>query len=51
MPTNRPDWSMRTVHFRDPDGNLVELFSGLRADLIFSPSPKRGEGRRVSVEC
>ncbi|MBK8031979.1 MAG: VOC family protein [Chloroflexi bacterium] len=30
VPTNRPDWSMRTVHFRDPDGNLVELFSGLK---------------------
>lgn len=30
VPTNRPDWSMRTVHFRDPDGNLVELFSELK---------------------
>ena len=30
VPTDRPDWSMRTIHFRDPDGNLVELFSGLK---------------------
>ncbi len=25
-PTNRPDWGMRTAHFRDPDGNLIEIF-------------------------
>jgi lactoylglutathione lyase len=24
-PTNRPQWGARTVHLRDPDGNLVEL--------------------------
>ncbi len=23
-PVVRPDWGMRTVHFRDPDGNLLE---------------------------
>jgi catechol 2,3-dioxygenase-like lactoylglutathione lyase family enzyme len=25
-PTDRPEWGMRTAHFRDPDGNLVEIF-------------------------
>jgi catechol 2,3-dioxygenase-like lactoylglutathione lyase family enzyme len=25
-PTDRPDWGMRTAHFRDPDGNLLEIF-------------------------
>ena len=26
QPTDRPDWGMRTAHFRDPDGNLIEIF-------------------------
>lgn len=26
LPTDRPEWGMRTAHFRDPDGNLVEIF-------------------------
>jgi lactoylglutathione lyase len=25
-PTDRPAWSLRTTHLRDPEGNLVELF-------------------------
>lgn len=25
-PTDRPEWGMRTAHFRDPDGNLIEIF-------------------------
>lgn len=25
-PADRPDWGLRTIHLRDPDGNLVELF-------------------------
>lgn len=25
-PTDREAWSARTAHFRDPDGNLLELF-------------------------
>jgi len=25
-PTDRPEWGLRTLHFQDPDGNLVELF-------------------------
>ncbi|MBK8019931.1 MAG: VOC family protein [Chloroflexi bacterium] len=29
MPTDRPDWGMRTAHFRDPDGNLLEIFHPL----------------------
>ncbi len=29
--TNHPDWGMRTAHFRDPDGNLVEIYSDLPA--------------------
>ena len=24
-PTDRPDWGARTAHFRDPDGNLIEV--------------------------
>jgi lactoylglutathione lyase len=28
-PTNRPDWGLRTIHFQDPDGYLVEVYSGI----------------------
>ena len=28
-PTDHPDWGIRTAHFRDPDGNLVEINKGL----------------------
>lgn len=24
-PTNRPEWSIRTAHLTDPDGNIIEL--------------------------
>jgi catechol 2,3-dioxygenase-like lactoylglutathione lyase family enzyme len=24
-PTDRPEWTIRTAHFRDPDGNLIEI--------------------------
>ena len=24
-PTNHPDWGIRTVHLRDPEGNLIEI--------------------------
>jgi catechol 2,3-dioxygenase-like lactoylglutathione lyase family enzyme len=24
-PTDRPDWRIRVAHFRDPDGNLLEI--------------------------
>ncbi len=24
-PQDRPDWGIRTAHFRDPDGNLIEI--------------------------
>ena len=24
--TERPEWALRTLHLRDPDGNLVEVF-------------------------
>ncbi len=27
--TDHPDWGMRTAHFRDPDGNLVEIYHDL----------------------
>jgi len=26
-PKDRPDWGLRTAHFRDPDGNLIEIYS------------------------
>jgi lactoylglutathione lyase len=36
-PTDRPDWRLRTVHVRDPDGFVVELFQGLPADPTSPP--------------
>jgi lactoylglutathione lyase len=30
-PQDRPDWMIRTAHFRDPDGNLLEVFSSIPA--------------------
>jgi len=29
QPTDMPDWYMRAVHFRDPEDNLIELFTPL----------------------
>ena len=29
QPTDMPDWGMRTVHFRDPEENMIELFTPL----------------------
>jgi catechol 2,3-dioxygenase-like lactoylglutathione lyase family enzyme len=26
-PTNHPDWGLRTIHLRDPDGHLIEIYS------------------------
>ena len=31
-PTDQPDWGIRVAHFRDPDGNLAELYSPLSPD-------------------
>jgi lactoylglutathione lyase len=28
-PTDHPDWGIRTAHFRDPDGNLIEINQSL----------------------
>ncbi|MCI4352670.1 MAG: VOC family protein [Thermoplasmata archaeon] len=28
--TDRPEWGLRTVHLRDPDGYLLEIYSPLR---------------------
>lgn len=28
-PTDMPDWGMRVVHLRDPEDNLIELFTPL----------------------
>jgi lactoylglutathione lyase len=28
-PTDRPAWQLRTIHLRDPDGNLIEIYSPL----------------------
>lgn len=30
MPEDRPLWGIRTAHFRDPDGNLLEVNAPLR---------------------
>ncbi|MEH1795470.1 MULTISPECIES: VOC family protein [unclassified Nostoc] len=29
QPQDRPDWGIRTAYFRDPDGNLIEIYSNL----------------------
>ncbi len=29
-PVDRPDWGVRTAHFFDPDGNLVEINTPLK---------------------
>lgn len=29
---DRPTWMMRTAHFRDPDGNLIEILTGLASN-------------------
>ena len=29
-PTDRPDWRLRTIHLRDPDGYFIEICSELR---------------------
>lgn len=31
QPTDMPDWGMRTVHFRDPEENLIELYNPLES--------------------
>jgi lactoylglutathione lyase len=31
-PTDRPDWRLRTIHLRDPDGYLIEVYSPMRPD-------------------
>jgi catechol 2,3-dioxygenase-like lactoylglutathione lyase family enzyme len=28
-PQDRAEWDIRTAHFRDPDGNLPEIYSPL----------------------
>ena len=30
QPADRPDWGMRVVHLRDPEENLIELFTPLK---------------------
>ena len=29
-PTDHPEWGIRTAHFRDPAGNLLEIYTALR---------------------
>jgi len=29
-PTNRPKWGLRTIHLRDPDGYLIEIYSPIK---------------------
>jgi len=28
-PADRPDWGLRAAHFRDPEGNVLEIYSPL----------------------
>jgi lactoylglutathione lyase len=30
VPADQPAWGIRAAHFRDPDGNLIEVFSPLK---------------------
>ena len=30
QPTDQPAWRLRVAHFRDPDGNLAEIYTRLR---------------------
>jgi predicted enzyme related to lactoylglutathione lyase len=32
QPTYMPDWGMRVVHLRDPEENLIELFTPLKTE-------------------
>lgn len=32
QPTDQPDWGIRVAHFRDPDGNLAELYQPLERE-------------------
>lgn len=36
QPHDQPDWGMRVVHLRDPEGNLIELYERLRSE---APTP------------
>lgn len=27
--TERPEWGTKTIHFRDPDGNLIEIYQNV----------------------
>jgi lactoylglutathione lyase len=29
-PTDHPEWGIRTANFRDPDGNLIEIYTNLQ---------------------
>ena len=43
-PHNYPDWGMRSAYLRDPDGNLIELTSGIPQDQ-WSPSLQEASKR------
>lgn len=44
-PKDMPDWGIRTFHLRDPDGNLVEVFSHL-AKAQWSKGLREADGRQ-----
>jgi catechol 2,3-dioxygenase-like lactoylglutathione lyase family enzyme len=43
-PTDRPLWGLRTLHLRDPDGNLVELYTRLPPPPKAKATRKRATG-------
>jgi catechol 2,3-dioxygenase-like lactoylglutathione lyase family enzyme len=45
-PTDRPLWGLRTLHLRDPDGNLVELYTRLAPPPKAKPKRATGSARR-----
>lgn len=40
-PTDMPDWGMRTLYLRDPEENLIELFTPLAVEQCSRNSSKR----------
>lgn len=46
-PTDRPMWGLRTIHFRDPDGNLVEVYHRLPPKPAPRPRRSTASARRA----
>ncbi len=47
-PKDYPGWTIRAVHLRDPDGNLVELFSPLSREQWTEEAQAKDDATSVS---